>query len=68
MNSILERFIDGTSHRLADVELSRASPATSVDPAYIVWVVTEYCESLVLTLRREWTLFDSSDRRQYGLI
>jgi resolvase-like protein len=68
MQGILERLIAGESHRLAVTELSRLSrDERQLDPAYIAWVMTEHCDGRLLTLGREWNLYESSDRRQYDI-
>ncbi|HLZ29127.1 MAG TPA: recombinase family protein [Chloroflexota bacterium] len=68
MQAILERLISGESHRLAVTELSRLTrDERQLDPAYIAWVITEHCSGRLLTLGREWNLYDSSDRRQYDI-
>ncbi len=68
MQAILERLISGESHRLAVTELSRLTrDERQLDPAYIAWVITEHCNGRLLTLGREWNLYDSSDRRQYDI-
>jgi hypothetical protein len=68
MQAILERLISGESHRLAVAELSRLTrDERQLDPAYIAWVITEHCDGRLLTLGREWNLYDSSDRRQYDI-
>jgi hypothetical protein len=65
---ILARIIAGESHRLAVRDLSRlARDESGHDPAYIKKVVREHCNGEILTQRKTYNLFSTSDSRAYDV-